>query len=54
MASTDCEDACIRLTGGTDKKGFGISASFGRLLCHYPFYGPAKAIDEFVTRQFGG
>ena len=33
---TDCEDACIRLTGGTDKKGFGISASFGRLLCHYP------------------
>jgi hypothetical protein len=33
---TDC-DACDRLTTGLPgKKGLGESASFGRLLCHYP------------------
>ncbi|MEQ8188771.1 MAG: hypothetical protein ABRQ39_12435 [Candidatus Eremiobacterota bacterium] len=34
---TDCE-AVEKLTVGKDKKGTGLSASFGRLLCHYPVH----------------
>ncbi|MEQ8221957.1 MAG: hypothetical protein ABRQ37_06610 [Candidatus Eremiobacterota bacterium] len=34
---TDCE-AITQLTTGKDKKGTGLSASFGRLLCHYPVH----------------
>ncbi|MFH0824097.1 MAG: hypothetical protein V2B18_15205 [Pseudomonadota bacterium] len=33
---TDCESAVEHLTVGVDEKGFGSSASLGRLLCYYP------------------
>lgn len=44
---TDCEDAYRRITVGGDERGYGSSASLGRLLCYYPLEVPNCRQSQF-------